>query len=203
MIARLSGMLIIKTTESVVVDAGGVGYEAFIPLSTYYKLPEIGEPITLTIHTHLKDDAIVLYGFLTEDEKEAFKLLITVTGVGPKLAKNILSGIAPFELFSSITESNRARLSSIPGIGAKTAERLILELKDKAREAMLRFSSVPSGVHTQTKDSRQYDVVSALTNLGYKQLQAEDAVKKSKAALGAECDFQELLKESLKNISRR
>lgn len=203
MIARLSGRLIIKTIESVVVDAGGVGYEAFIPLSTYYKLPEIGEPITLTIHTHLKDDAIVLYGFLTEDEKEAFKLLITVTGVGPKLAKNILSGIAPFELLSSITESNRARLSSIPGIGAKTAERLLLELKDKAREAMLRFSSVPSGVHTQTKDPRQYDVVSALTNLGYKQLQAEDAVKKSKAALGAECDFQELLKESLKNISRR
>ncbi|TAN61882.1 Holliday junction branch migration protein RuvA [bacterium] len=203
MIARLSGRLIIKTIESVVLDAGGVGYEAFIPLSTYYKLPEIGEPVTLTVHTHLKDDAIVLYGFLTEDEKEAFKLLITVTGVGPKLAKNILSGIAPSELLSSIIESNRARLSSIPGIGAKTAERLLLELKDKAREAMLRFSSVPSGVHTQTKDSRQYDVVSALTNLGYKQLQAEDAVKKSKAALGAECDFQELLKESLKNISRR
>lgn len=203
MIARLTGRLIMKSTDTAVVDVGGVGYEVLIPLSTFYKLPEPEEPVALSVHTYLKDDAIQLYGFLTQDEKEAFQLLITVTGIGPRLARNILSGIAPAELLSSITEGNRVRLSSIPGIGAKTAERLLLELKDKAREAMLKLAAQPAGAHAHARDTKTADVVSALTNLGYKPSQAEDAVKKSKSALGPECGFEALLKDALKNISRR
>src|SRR3989338_6915409 len=158
MIALLSGRLLYKSTERVVVDVGGVGYEVFIPLSTYYQLPDENGDLRLNIHTHLRDDAIQLFGFLTREELSVFQLLIGVTGVGPKLARNILSGISVDELVLSIAHGDKDRLSAIPGIGAKSAERLILELKDKVRDLAAK-TAVKAGP-LREKDSLSSDVVS-------------------------------------------
>ncbi len=197
MIAHISGRLLHKSTESVVVDVGGVGYEVFIPLSTFYKLPEVNGQLSLKVHTHLREDAIQLYGFLTLEEKEAFQMLIGVSGVGPKLARNILSGIAVGDLVSAIGSSDRARLSAIPGIGAKSADRLILELKDKVK-GLHRTERVEA-----VKDPLSNDVVSALDNLGYRSAQAEEAVKKAKGALTPPFGFEELFKESLNLLAKK
>lgn len=202
MIAHVSGKLIFKSPESVVVDVGGVGYEVFIPLSTFYGLPEQFEAVALNIHTHLKEDAIQLYGFLTHEEKQVFKLLISVTGVGPKLARNILSGIPVADLVAAISGGNRARLAAIPGIGAKSAERLILELKDKVKELAAAYGKAAAGV-MPSKDTAFADVISALDNLGYKSAQAEDALRKVRDSLGAEAAFERLFKETLKLLSKR
>lgn len=201
MIALLSGRLLYKSPESVVVDVGGVGYEVFIPLSTYYQLPGENGDLRLNIHTHLRDDAIQLFGFLTREELSVFQLLIGVTGVGPKLARNILSGISVDELVSSIAGGDRDRLSAIPGIGAKSAERLILELKDKVRDLAAK-TAVKAGPQRE-KDSLSSDVVSALNNLGYRNVQAEEAVKRAKERLGPGYGFEALLKESFKGLAKR
>src|SRR5512136_260857 len=131
MIARLTGKLAVKNPGEIILDVGGVGYQVFIPLSTFYELPERGEVLSLQIHTQVRDDAIELYGFLTLQEKEVFKLLLGVSKIGPKLANSILSGISVEELKTAIVTGNILKLNGIPGIGKKTAERLILELKDK------------------------------------------------------------------------
>lgn len=196
MIARIHGKLLHKTTESVIVDASGVGYELYIPLSTYYNIGDDG-PVTLYVYTHVKEDALQLYGFSSAEEKAVFSLLIGVSGVGPKLARNILSGIAVAELASALADADKARLNAIPGIGAKTAERLILELKDKVGE--LRKGGAPSAPTDTVTD----DVVSALGNLGYKPSQAEAAVKSAKEVLGEPFDFEMLLKESLRALARK
>ncbi len=195
MIAFLSGSLISKSPESVVIDTGGVGYEVFIPLSTYCHLPLENTHVSLIVHTHLKEDAITLYGFLTPEEKALFKLLISVSGVGPRLARNILSGISAQELASCISRQDQARLSSIPGIGNKSAERLIVELKDKIK-------NLPEARNLQQPDKTTDDVVSALGNLGYKPQQAEHAIKAVKAHHSG-AGFEDLLKESLKVLSRK
>ena len=197
MIARIHGRLLHKTTESVIVDASGVGYELYIPLSTYYNIAEVDGSVTLYVHTHVKEDALQLYGFCTAEEKAVFILLIGVSGVGPKLARNILSGIAVTELASALADGDKARLNSIPGVGAKTAERLILELKDKVGELSKgEAPPVPA-------DSVTDDVVSALGNLGYKPSQAEGGVKSAKELLGKPFDFELLLKESLRVLAKR
>ena len=195
MIASLSGILARKSAESVIVDVAGVGYEVYTPLSTYMRLPEEGRAVSLNVYTHLKEDAIQLFGFLTSAEKEAFTLLISVSGVGPKLAKNILSGIEVAELASALSTGDVARLSAIPGIGAKSAERLVLELKDKVRTIAVASAGALKG-------SAAGDAVSALLNLGYKNAQAEDAVKKAKDKYPG-VKFEELLRESLKGLSKR
>ncbi|MBI5237109.1 MAG: Holliday junction branch migration protein RuvA [Deltaproteobacteria bacterium] len=195
MIANLSGILARKSAESVIVDVAGVGYEVYTPLSTYMRLPEEGRTVSLNVYTHLKEDAIQLFGFLTSAEKDLFTLLIGVSGVGPKLARNILSGIEVAELVSALSTGDVVRLSAIPGIGAKSAERLVLELKDKVRGVVAASAGAPKG-------SVAGDAVSALLNLGYKSAQAEDAVKKAKDRFpGAK--FEELLRESLKGLSKR
>lgn len=201
MIAHLKGKLSLKATESVVVDAGGVGYEVFIPLSTFYRLPEQDEPVSLYVHTVLREDAIQLFGFLTLEEKKIFQLLISVTGVGPKLARNILSGIGPCELADAIASSDKARLSAIPGIGGKSAERLILELGDKVKRLTC-FAPSEGRAPDELEDGVVRDVVSALDNLGYKSVLAVKAVKKAKEGLGPGFAFEELLKESLKHLSK-
>lgn len=200
MIAYINGRLIHKTIESVIIDVNGVGYEVFIPLSTFYKLPELDCLLALRVHTNVKEDAIQLYGFLTTEEKDAFQLLIGVSGIGPKLARNILSGIPVNDLLTAISSSDKARLSSIPGIGGKSAERMILELKDKVKnigKTVELKTTVP-----QEKDTITSDVSSALENLGYKNAQAEDAVKKAKAILKS-YGFEELFKEALKHLSKK
>lgn len=200
MIAYINGRLIQKTAESVIIDVAGVGYECLIPLSTFYKLPDVNCTASLCIYTHLREDAIQLYGFLTSEEKEAFKLLIGVSGIGPKLARNILSGIGVDELVSSIKSQDKGRLSSIPGIGVKSAERMILELRDKVKTMVVNPTARFEPLDT---DSLAADVLSALSNLGYKSPHSDEAVKKAKAAAGAGCGFEELFKESLKFLAKR
>lgn len=197
MIAYLSGRLIRKSIESVVIDVGGVGYECFIPLSTFYKLPDVGALLSLSVHTHLTDDSLKLYGFLSGEELEAFRLLIGTSGIGPRLARNILSGIGVADLVSAISTGDKARLSSIPGIGVKSAERMILELKDKVK-GFVAAASAPAQI-----DGLTSDVVSALGNLGYKNAESTEIVKKARAELGAEAEFEPLFKESLRRLSKK
>ncbi|CAG1002963.1 Holliday junction ATP-dependent DNA helicase RuvA [Anaerolineae bacterium] len=203
MIANISGRLIHKTTESVVIDVGGVGYELFIPLSTFYTLPEVDEHASLKVYTHVREDAIQLYGFLTQEERDVFGLLIGVSGVGPKLARNILSGMAVGDLIGAIGSSDSKKLSSIPGIGGKSADRLILELRDKIKTVVLKGAPERKAELSEAGDPLSIDVASALENLGYKSAQAEDAVKKARAALGEGTSFEPFLKEALKHLSKR
>lgn len=201
MIAHIRGRLMRKTTEAVVIDVNGVGYEVFIPLTTYYQLPDMGQELSLNVHTNVREDAIQLYGFLTHEEKEGFQLLISVSGVGPKLARNILSGIPVGELVNAIASSDRARLNSIPGIGAKSAERLIVELKDKVKN--LQRSEEAKGPAAREKDQLSVDVISALDNLGYRTALSEEAVKKARLLLASGFGFEELFKEALKLLSKK
>lgn len=202
MIARLCGKLVHKSPESIIVDVAGVGYEVFVPMSTFYGLPEVNSTVTLSIHTQVKEDAIQLYGFLTSVEKDAFGLLISVSGVGPKLAKNILSGISVEELAGALGSSDRTRLSAIPGIGAKSAERLILELKDKVA-ALGKGKTQPHAHPAETLDSMAKDVISALENLGYKNAVSVEAVKKARMNITEPAQFERLFKESLKYLSKK
>jgi Holliday junction DNA helicase RuvA len=209
MIALLNGRLVRKTTESVIVDVGGVGYELFIPLSTYYDLPETGGFVKLNVYTHIKEDALQLYGFATDLEKDVFELLISVSGVGPKLARNILSGVAVEEFIAALAEGDKARLNAIPGIGSKTADRLIVELRDKvlALKPMAAGPGRPGG-HSMpggpaAGDAVTIDVVSALANLGYRNSHAEDAVRKAREVLDPGFGFEVLFKESLRSIAKR
>ena len=200
MIASLSGRLIHKSPETVILDVAGVGYEALIPLSTFYRLPEPGETVSLKVHTNLREDAIQLFGFLTQEEKDAFVLLISVSGVGPRLARNILSGISVEDLVSAIASSDKGRLSLIPGIGGKSAERLIVELKDKVKKISAPREKTPEEA---PKDALTADVVSALENLGYKNAVSVEAVKKARSSSGPEPGFEDLFKEALKFLSKK
>ena len=173
MIAQLTGTLIEKEADRVVVDIHGVGYEVSIPFSTYFELGEAGETVTLQIHTHVKEDALSLYGFLAVKEKRLFTRLIQVSGIGPKLGITILSGLPADELIQAVMGADVVRLNGIPGVGKKTAERIILEMRDKVVGLVVdEYEVVAGGV----SGSLQRDVVSALVNLGYSRPVAEKAV---------------------------
>lgn len=180
MISLLKGELIDKTVSSVVILTGGVGYEVFIPLSTFYDLPVEGAEASLFIKTVVRDDALELFGFLTRAEKAAFILLTSVSRIGPRLALSILSGVSPADLVDAVMSNNAARLSGAPGVGAKTAQRLIVELKDKIAglAALLPKDRRPDAVVPPQSllDDVGQDVVSALQNLGYTKVEAEKAV---------------------------
>ncbi len=199
MIALLTGLIAQKSPDHIVLDVGGVGYRVHIPFSTYYELPEAGGAATLHIHTSVREDAILLYGFRTLQEKSFFQLLISVSGVGPKLARDILSNIQPGQLAQALTQGDLHKLSSIPGIGKKTAERLVLELKDKAMKLDL-GTVPPTERHTIADDDVTDDVISALLNLGYK----EPVVRKTVANLeaGSGTGVEELLKRALKMLMK-
>ena len=198
MIAQLSGKLIHKQPNRVVVDVNGVGYEVNVPLSTFYQLGEVDSELQLSIHTHVREDAILLFGFKTLKEKSIFEYLTSVSGVGPKLAITILSGMTVDELVPAIRESNLARLSSIPGVGKKTAERLVVERRDKLAKI-----EVDSGKSKSfALAPHQEDVVSALINLGYSKSSAERAVQKADKDFNGEIVFEDLLKKSLQGLSR-
>jgi len=198
MIARLSGELVYKALDHVVVDTGGVGYRLFVSLSTFYALPDSGQ-VALHVHTHVKEDALTLYGFLKMDEKAMFSLLISVSGVGPKLAINILSNIPARDLQGSLAEGNVKRLSSVPGIGKKTAERLILELKDKV-EAVASDGVTPGTESAGAKKLPHDDALSALVNLGYKENLARKALEALETSPDA--NLEEILKGALKLLVR-
>lgn len=199
MIALLTGLIAHKSPDHIILDVHGVGYRVHIPFSTYYELPEEGGTATLHIHTSVREDAILLYGFRTRLEKSFFQLLIAVAGVGPKLARDILSNIQPGPLAQALAQGDLGRLSSIPGIGKKTAERLVLELKDKVGK--LDLSSLPAADAKRVpNDDVTEDVISALLNLGYKELQ----VRKALAGLdaGGDASVEGLLKQALKMLMK-
>lgn len=198
MIGYLKGTPIRLRPESVLLDVGGVGYALSIPLSTYYLLErhEPG-PVALFVHTHVREDDLSLYGFSTEREKILFEKLIAVSGVGPRLATVILSGMAPEEVVSALRTRDANRLTRIPGVGRKTAERLVLELADKVADFEESASLRPAA--TSPADA---DVVSALVNLGYKQVLAEKAVGEVRQQLGVEAEFHQLLRSALQKFSR-
>lgn len=193
MIAKISGTLEHKVPGEVIVDVAGVGYHIFIPLNVFYRLPEVGGTISLHIHTHLREDALQLFGFMEQEEKHIFLLLNGVAGIGPKLALNILSGIPVEELARALKEGDHLKLLSIPGVGRKLAERMIVELRDK----MLRVSSAETGRADGSQLAR--DAVSALVNLGYRQGEAERSVRE--VARQGEATLAEVLKEALRRLS--
>ncbi len=199
MIALLTGKIAHKSPDYIVMDVHGVGYRVQIPFSTYYDLPEEGGDTSLQIYTHVKEDAINLYGFRSLAEKRLFQLLISVSGVGPKLATGILSNIQVHELAQALSHGDLARLSAIPGIGKKTAERLVLELKEKARVSLEGTPAAASGLSPAPPDAAE-DVTSALVNLGYK----EALVKKVLAELpiGPTDSVEAVLKQALKKLMK-
>ena len=199
MIALLTGLIAHKSPDHIILDVQGVGYRVHIPFSTYYELPEEGGTASLHIHTSVREDAILLYGFRTRLEKSFFQLLIAVSGVGPKLARDILSNIQPGPLAQALAQGDLNMLSTIPGIGKKTAERLVLELKEKVGK--LDLSTLPvSGARQLPAEDVAEDVISALLNLGYK----EPHVRKALAALDVSGDItvEGLLKQVLKTLMK-
>ena len=175
MIAQVRGRLIQKGPGSVVVEANGLGYQVFVSLTTFYELPELEQSVVLHTHTHVREDALQLFGFSTPLEKELFQILIGVTGIGPKLALNILSGIRPEELLQSLDHRDMNRLQAVPGIGRKMAERMVVDLQEKARKMESRWALPPQ--EKPLLEGVAEDVISALLNLGYKKVQAEKAVE--------------------------
>jgi Holliday junction DNA helicase RuvA len=195
MIAHLKGTILRKQPHQVVIDVGGVGYCAGIPLTTYFKLGEIGQPAELLIHAHLTDNALTLFGFMSEDERDLFLKLIAVSGIGPKLALNVLSGMNAVELVDAIQKSDIGRITAIPGIGKKTALRIAMELQDKLekKEQLLGAKGSPE----------KEDLISALLNLGFRRKEAESVVDAAiRAHKDEPIDFEKLLRECLKRIAR-
>jgi Holliday junction DNA helicase RuvA len=196
MIGQLRGRLAEKRPNQVLVDVGGVGYVVLVPLSTYAALGELHTEVTLLIHTHVREDALALYGFVSSREKHFFEMLLSASGVGPALALKILSGMSVEELVPAIRGSDLARLTKIPGVGRKTAERMVVELKDKletvAVETEKPAASSPAGIAA--------DVISALVNLGYEGRAAENAVGEAKREAGIG-NFEKLLRGALQSLS--
>jgi Holliday junction DNA helicase RuvA len=179
MIAHLTGIIAARSTNTVVVNVGGVGYEVVVPLSTFYSLPEEQREVALHVYTHVREDAIVLFGFATELEKSLFLMLISVSGIGPRLAVNILSGIGPEDLLAAVAGGDAVRLQAIPGIGKKTAERIALEIRDRAVKLQEGFQPVPTPSRQPGDRLLLEDARSALINLGYPAKQAMAAIDKA------------------------
>jgi Holliday junction DNA helicase RuvA len=195
-IAQISGTLAQKLPGEIVVDVSGIGYQVLIPLNVFYQLPEIGASVRLHIHTHVRDDALQLFGFQDLAEKQIFLLLIGVSGIGPKLAVNILSGIPAEELARALKQGDQVRLVGIPGVGRKLAERMVVELKDKL--ATLSTFGAESA-KPQSGSQLMQDAVSALVNLGYKKPEAEKMV--GEVLKSGERSLENVLKDTLRRVS--
>jgi len=202
MIASLTGRLAFKAPTHLVLDVHGVGYEVFIPLSSYYGLPDLGECSSLSVHTHVREEAIQLFGFLTSQEKDAFVLLTSVTGIGPKLALSVLSALPVSDLVSAIQSDDVEKLTTVPGIGNKSASRLVLELKDKVGK--LHPGLVPPNeIRRQGQDVTFDDALSALVNLGYRPQDAKEALKQVKKHNPESIVLKDMIRESLKELAKR
>lgn len=200
MIAHIQGSLHYKSPEYLVIDVGGIGYEIIVPLTTFYELPEVGTRVALHVHTHVREQALQLYGFQTRQEKKLFVSLMKVAGIGPRLAANILSGISPGELVATVREGNVDRLASIPGLGRRTAERLVVELRDKLTPVeMDQIGGEP--VEPEATEVIMEDALSALVNLGYRKSVAERALKQARSRLPENLTLENLLKESLRSLA--
>jgi holliday junction DNA helicase RuvA len=197
-IAQLRGAIVEKQPSRLIVEAGGVGYDVQVPLSTFYVLGEPGTPVTLRIHTHVREDVIALYGFATPLEQSLFERLISISGIGPKLALAVLSGIEPVELIKAIRLQDVARLTAIPGIGKKTAERIGLELKDRLPASL---PGAGQGTAATTPgDQLRDDLLSALLNLGYQRGVAEKAIDRT--LQGSAAGFEQALRDVLRGLMK-
>ena len=194
MIAHLRGRLIAKHPNQAIVEAAGVGYDVTITIPTFSELPSAGTDVALHIHTHVREDAIALFGFLRPEEKQLFEKLLTVSGIGPKLAITILSGMATADMVGAIRANDHARLTKIPGIGKKTAERMCVELRDKLDA----FGAQPPVVSVSAIEE---DVISALTNLGYQRVVAQKAVERATQSAGRE-NFDAIFRAALGGLSK-
>lgn len=198
MIGRLRGKVVASAPERVVLEVAGIGFDVQVSLNTFYEIERAaqdGEPVQLFIHTHVREDALELFGFWSEREKGLFERLIAVSGIGPRLARSILSGMAPDDLIIALAAGDVVRLSRTPGVGKKTAERMVLELKDKVRE-LAPEAAVP------TEPGPEDDLVAALVSLGYKAAEAERAIREARKELPSDAPFHELLRASLRRLSR-
>ena len=202
MIAFLRGSILEKHPNRIVVDVNGVGYDVFVPLSTFYVLGDVGSNTAVRIHTHVREDALLLYGFATLLEQELFERLIGVSGIGPKVALAVLSGIEPQELIRAIERGDLARLTAIPGVGKKTSERIVLELKDRLPRAQV--AAITAGGAPPEAPVMRDDVVSALVNLGYHRPLAEKAAEAAMKTLGSVSDasFERMLKQALREVAK-
>ena len=200
MIAALEGRLTEKHPSRIVVDVQGVGYEVHVPLSTFYELGEPGSDVSLRIHTHVREESLALFGFASTLELQLFERLISVNGIGPRLALTALSGIEPPELVRSVRQGDVARLTGIPGVGKKTAERMVVELRDNLPN-IASADTVPASLIKGEADDLRGDVISALLNLGYHRQLAEKAIK---TALNGSDDlvFEDLLRQALRELAR-
>ncbi len=201
MIASLTGRLASKHPGGVVIDVQGVGYDVLIPLSTYYRLPDADQSVSLTIHTHVREDAIQLFGFSTQREKDAFLMLLSVSGIGPKLALSVISSLSVDDLAAAVRNDDQKTLASVPGIGKKSAGRLALELKDKvdklgaAADHRAAKAAEPSG-------KLMDDALSALVNLGYKAGDVKDVVKQVLAGRNGETHLPDIIRSALKELAK-
>jgi holliday junction DNA helicase RuvA len=202
MIASLTGILTYKSPTEILIEVHGIGYAVSIPLSTYEKLGDLGSTISLLTHFHIREDAMSLFGFSTEEERRLFKLLISVSGIGPKIAQSVLSGMNVEELKSHITGEHVNALMAIPGVGRKTAERLIIELRDKAGKPLP--ESDPAGALSTTAATLRIEALQALTSLGYNQQIAEKAIRLVlKEVEGSIISLEELIKRALRHTNAR
>lgn len=202
MIASLKGVIALKTPTNLTIEVQGVGYQVFTPLSTYYQLPEAQAQVSLHIYTHIREDALQLFGFSTLREKAVFLLLLGVTSVGPKLALNILSGIGVSELIDAIREEQVHRLKAIPGVGPKMAGRLILELKEKMAALGGTGDSDPPVSTAGMKDGKQHDALSALVNLGYARAEAKRSLEQIAKASEDGSSVEDLIRAALKRLAK-
>ena len=200
MIARLTGRLIAKTTSTIILDVQGVGYEIDIALSTYFALPTLEERLTLNVSTHIRNDTIQLFGFLATAEKDTFVLLTGISGIGPKLALSALSTLTVDEIHAAIQANDVVRLSSTPGIGKKSASRIVLELKDKVGK-LIAGDAQPTGP-TLLQESVQADAESALLNLGYRPNEVQKAIQQSRERLEESANLELIIRESLKHLAK-
>ena len=202
MIARLRGRLLDKQPNRIIVDVNGVGYDVFVPLSTFYSLGEPGAEVVVRVHTHVREDALMLYGFATRLEQDLFERLISISGIGPKLALSVLSGLEPADLMRAIERGDVAQLTGIPGVGKKTSERIVLELKDRLPRTP--SAAVAAGTAAPEAPVLRDDVVSALVNLGYHRPLAEKAAEAAIKTIGSSSDagFERLLRQALREVAK-
>jgi Holliday junction DNA helicase RuvA len=195
LIARLEGRLAEKRPEGLVLDVNGVGYDVRVPLSTFLELPDEGKTVRLQIHTYVREEVLHLYGFLTEEERIAFGLLLGTSGVGPRLAIAILSGLAVGRLVDAVRRGDVTALRGVPGVGRKTAERIVVDLRDKVG----RLEMIPG---TSPSEGAEEATVSALLNLGYPRMEAEKALRRAQEVLGGSSVLEDLIREALRAVAR-
>ena len=203
MIGRLEGVLLERTPTQVLVDVNGVGYEVFVPFSTFAALPDVGKIVALRIHTHAREGALQLFGFATATERIAFELLLRASRVGPKLAQTVLSGIEPADLLQAIRDGNAAPLRAVPGVGSKMADRILVELRDRIDEltAAVRAAGVaPTAVPSAPEGREQ--ALSALLNLGYPRQQAERALERAAESVAEDAEVETWVRAALRGLAR-